>query len=174
MITKILAYSWLNCHATHNRLQIAIIYYADSLLFISAGFSASGQFAAAELILLVTTKPLRQRPDQTLFLLLQMSGDAHLNPGPSTKYPCPVCARNVTIRGVSYQCNICSLWVHEKCSGLLNAAQYRRSSDWACDPCSKPPPTHSPPPTTLHLQIKIMITARSTFYSSTQMELVTN
>ena len=32
-------------------------------------------------------------------------------------------------RGVSYQCNRCSGWVHAKCYGLLNAAQYRRSSD---------------------------------------------
>ena len=112
-----------------------------------SGFSASGQFAGAELILLVTTKPLRRRPDRTLFMLLQMSGDVHPNPGPATKYPCPVCARNVTSRGVSYQCNRCSGWVHAKCSGLLNAAQYRRSSDWACGPCSTPPPTPSPPPT---------------------------
>ena len=80
-------------------------------------------------------------------MLLQMSGDVHPNPGPATKYPCPVCARNVTSRGVSYQCNICSGWVHAKCSGLLNAAQYRRSSDWACGPCSTPPPIPSPPPT---------------------------
>ena len=64
---------------------------------------------------------------------------------PATKYPCPVCARNVTSRGVSYQCNLCSGWVHTKCSRLLNSAQYRRSSDWACVPCSTPPPTPLPP-----------------------------
>ena len=95
----------------------------------------------------MTTKPLRRRPDRTLFLLLQMSGDVHPNPGPATKYPCPVCACNITSRRVSYQCNLCSGWVHTKCSGILNAAQYRRSSDWACGPCSTPPPTPSPPPT---------------------------
>ena len=88
----------------------------------------------------MTTKSLRRRPDRTLFMLLHMSGDVHPNPGPATNYPCPVCARNVTSRAVSYQCNICSGWVHAKCSGLLNAAQYRRSGDWACGPCSTPPP----------------------------------
>ena len=36
--------------------------------------------------------------------------------------------------------------MHAKCSGLLNAALYRRSSDWACNSCSTPPPTPSPPP----------------------------
>ena len=97
----------------------------------------------------MTTKSLRRRPDRTLVMLLQMSGDVHPNPGTATKYPCPVCARNVTSRGVSYQCNRCSGWVHANRSGLLNAAQYRRSSDWACGPCSTTPltPSPSPPPT---------------------------
>ena len=95
----------------------------------------------------MTTKSLRRRPDRTLFMLLHMSGDVHPNPGPTTKYPSPVGARNVTSRGVSYQCSICSGWVHAKYSGLLNAGQYRRSTDWACGPCSTPPPTPSSPPT---------------------------
>ena len=38
MTPKISAYSWWNCQATHNRLQIEINYYPDSLLFVSAGF----------------------------------------------------------------------------------------------------------------------------------------
>ena len=82
------------------------------------------------------------------------------NPGPAIKYPCPICARNVTSRGVSYQCNRCSGWVHAKCSGLLNAAQYRRSSDWACDPCLTPTP--SPPPTPTPPTDKKVMTAGST------------
>ena len=62
---------------------------------------------------------------QTHILLLQMTDDLYPNPGPTVKYPCPICTRNVTSRGVSYQCNRCSGWVHAKCSGLLNTAQYR-------------------------------------------------
>ena len=43
--------------------------------------------------------------------------------------------------------------MHAKCSGILNAAQYRRKSDWTCDACSAPqsqqsPPTRSPAPPT--------------------------
>ena len=45
-------------------------------------------------------------------------------------------------------------WLHAKCSGLLNAAKYRRNKDWTCDPCSAsktqqstpPPPSRSPTP----------------------------
>ena len=76
-----------------------------------------------------------------------MSGDVHPNPGPATKYPCPVCTQNVTSRGLSYQCNRCSGWVYVKCSGLLNAAQYRRGNNRTCDPCSTPPPILSLPHT---------------------------
>ena len=57
-----------------------------------------------------------------------MSGDVHPNPGPATKYPCPVCTRNVTRRRVSYKYTKCHGWVHAKCSGILNGAQYRRKS----------------------------------------------
>ena len=75
-----------------------------------------------------------------------MAGDIHPNPGSTAKYPCPVCARDVTSRGVSYQCTRCSGWVHAKCSGLLNAAQYRRYKDWTCDPCSASKTQQSTPP----------------------------
>ena len=112
------------------------------------GFSASGQFDVVELIRYIITKPQRRQPDQTHLKLLQMSGDVHPNPGPATKYPCPVCTRNVTSRGVSYKCTKCSGWVHAKCSGILkNVAQYRRKSDWTCDACSAPQSQQSPPPT---------------------------
>ena len=36
---------------------------------------------------------------------------------------------------------------HAKCSGILNAAQYRRKSDWTCDAYSAPHSQQSPPPT---------------------------
>ena len=93
------------------------------------------------------TKPQRRQPDQTHLKLLQMSGNVHPNPGPATKYPCPVCTRNVTSRGVSYKCTKCYGWVHAKCTGILNAAQYRRKSDWTYNDCSAPQSQQSPPPT---------------------------
>ena len=68
-------------------------------------------------------------------------------PRPCYKAVCTLCTRNVTSRGVSYKCTRCSGWVHEKCSGILNAAQYLRKSDWTCDTCSAPLSQQSPPPT---------------------------
>ena len=93
------------------------------------------------------TKPQRRQPDQTHVTLLHMSGDVHPNPSPAIKYPCPVCTCNVTSRGVSYECTKCYGWVHAKCSGILNAAQYRRKSDWTGDACSAPQSQQLPPPT---------------------------
>ena len=75
-----------------------------------------------------------------------MVGDLHPNPAPTAKYHCPVCARDVTSRGVSYWCTRCSGWVHAKCSGLLNATQYRINKDWTCDPYSPSKIQQSTPP----------------------------
>ena len=49
---------------------------------------------------------------------------------------------------VSYLCNCCSGWVHSKCSGLQNAAEYRRIKDWVCRSCNSPPTLSKlqPPP----------------------------
>ena len=51
-------------------------------------------------------------------------------------------------RGVSYLCNRCSGWVHSKCSGLQNAAEYRRTKDWVCSSCNSSPTLSKlqPPP----------------------------
>ena len=79
-----------------------------------------------------------QRPSDSSrsWLRILLSGDVH--PGPTIKYPCPVCARNVTGRGVSYLCNCCSGWVHLKCSVLQNAVEYRLIKEWVCSSCSSP------------------------------------
>ena len=62
------------------------------------GYPDPSQFAATKLTH-YSSKPQRpsdsSRPRQRLLL----SGDAHPNPGTTTKYLCPVCARNVTSRG---------------------------------------------------------------------------
>ena len=80
----------------------------------------------------------RQRP--------LLSGDVHQNPGPAAKYPCSVYTSNATSRGVSYMYNRCSGWVHSKCSGLQNTAEYRRIKNWACRSCSSPPTPPIPKP----------------------------
>ena len=90
-------------------------------------------------------------------------------PGPTTNYPCPLCVRNATSRGVSYLCNCCSGWVHSKGSGPQNAAVYRRIKDWACISCSSPPtlPTPQPLPPPIPIQAVDKNPSRSCY--STQM-----
>ena len=91
------------------------------------------------------------RGNDPLLLLLALAGDVHPNPGPST-YPCSVCFRNVTSQGTSYLCTRCSHWVHSRCSGLRNAADYRKANGWICIACMTPPQPHapSPPPSPAH------------------------
>ena len=133
-VTTISAYTRWNCLATTDASKSR----STPILTVRCSFqrfSASGQFDAAELIRYIITKPERRQPYQTHLKLLQMSGDVHPNPGHVTKYPCPLCTRNVISSGVSYKCTKCYGWVHAKCSGILNAAQYRRKIDWTCDAC---------------------------------------
>ena len=112
------------------------------------GFPDPSQFAAAKLTH-YSSKPQRPSDSSRSWLHILLSEDIHPNPCPTTKYPCPPCARNVRGRGVSYLCNRCSGWVHSKCYGLQNAAEYKRIKDWICSssptlPKPQPLPTSIP------------------------------
>ena len=99
-----------------------------------------------------STEPLTTGPNyDPLLLLLALAGDVHPNPGPS-RYPCSVCFKNVTSQGTSYLCTRCSHWVHSRCSGLRNAADYRKANGWICTACMTPPRPRAPtpPPSTTH------------------------
>ena len=61
--------------------------------------------------------------------------------------------KNVTSQGTNYLCTRCSHWVHSRCSGLRNAADYRKANDWICTACMTPPQSRAspPPPTPAHM-----------------------
>ena len=99
-----------------------------------------------------STEPLTTGSDyDPLFLLLAPAGDVYSNPGPP-RYPCSVFFKNVTSQGTSYLCIRCSHWVHSRCSGLRNVADYHRVNGWFCTACSTPPQPRapSPPPSPAH------------------------
>ena len=109
------------------------------------GFPDPSQFAAAKPTH-YSSKPQRSSDSSRSWLRILLSGDVHPNPGHTTKYPCPVCVRNVTGRGVNYLCNRCSGWVYSKCPGLQHATECRRIKDWVCSSCSSPPTLPKPQP----------------------------
>ena len=85
-----------------------------------------------------SSKPQRPSDSSRSWQRPLLSGDVHPNHCPTKTYPCPVCARNVTGRGMNYLCNRCSGWVHSKCSGLQNATEYRRIKDLVFSSCNSP------------------------------------
>ena len=168
-VPKTTAYKRWNCQVTRPANCCHLI---PSNRFLD-GFPVPSQFAAAKLTH-YSTMPHRpsdsSRPRQRLLL----SGDVHQNPGPATKYPCSVCTSNVTSRGVSYMCNRCSGWVHSKCSGLQNAAEYRRIKNWDAS-LAVPHPLHKYRNRFHHqLHQKLPMGIPSPFCNSTQMASATN
>ena len=137
--------------------------YVKSIIF----FMQSSRSYAASLTH-YSTEPLITRPDlDPLLLPLAIAGELHPNPGPP-KYPCSFCFKSVTSQCTNYLCTRCAHWVHSRCSGIQNIADYCRSNGCVCTTCRMPPQPHNPlphrlvPPTHTPCQ-----TRRSTYYSGT-------
>ena len=93
-------------------------------------------------------------------LLLTLAGDVESNPGPQTRYTCPICSQPLTntrlTRG-SVQCNSCKEWIHTTCTTLTSIKQHNNT--WRCSRCNSttntsatsntttnPPPNTQPSP----------------------------
>ena len=83
-----------------------------------------------------------------LFLLLLISGDIELNPGPvpedttcasPTSDLCPTCSLSVGENDLGIACDQCDNWFHLKCQGVSNK-KYKElskpSASWLCTDCS--------------------------------------
>ena len=72
------------------------------------------------------------------YLILLMSGDIHLNPGPA-HYPCGVCGKCVWSSQKALLCDNCDLWFHTRCIQVSDAndAYYCSlvSFNWICTLC---------------------------------------
>ena len=55
-----------------------------------------------------------------------------------TKFPCKICAKNISENVKAVQCDLCELWVHIKCNNL-NYLDYRylqnSNESWYCIEC---------------------------------------
>ena len=79
-------------------------------------------------------------------LILLISGDIQLNPGPKTtkapKYPCGICNKNVNSNQKAIECEHCLTWFHTKCTGMsnLNYQVHMQHSSyvWLCCGCGLP------------------------------------
>ena len=79
-------------------------------------------------------------------LLLILSGNIELNPGPrhgNTKpkqtFPCGICNKNCTWRQRSVACDGCEIWYHKNCLNM-NTAIYQnlQNVSWLCCKCGIP------------------------------------
>ena len=122
-------------HARGGTAQKKIFHLANRSKLIHPGPSSSRSSFFMELsqsyaatLTHYSTEPLTIGPDNDpLLLLLALAGNVHPNSGPS-RYTCSVYFKNVINQVTSYMCTRCSHWVHLRCSGLRNAADYRKAN----------------------------------------------
>ena len=85
-----------------------------------------------------------------LSVLLLLSGDVELHPGPSVEHPCNVCALEVDDSDKALCCDICrDQWVHVACDPGVEESTYDdmvanpTSALWYCSKCSDFEPTRN-------------------------------
>nr|XP_054774593.1 uncharacterized protein LOC129282754 [Lytechinus pictus] len=76
-----------------------------------------------------------------LAVLLLLSGQVEMNPGPSVqKYPCAMCSNDVQENDHAILCDICNHWCHISCVGISlqsyqHLANTSKSFAWNCIKC---------------------------------------
>jgi hypothetical protein len=75
-------------------------------------------------------------------LLLMISSDCELNPGPRTpKYPCQICSKACIWGQRAVACDNCDQWYHVNCLGMASQNyNYHAQTDvsWICCTCGLP------------------------------------
>lgn len=77
-------------------------------------------------------------------LLLLLSGDVNINPGPEyqPKYPCGVCGKAVKWKQQAIECEECSIWYHKQCiemsDNIFEVLEAHPSYSWICINCGLP------------------------------------
>ena len=75
-----------------------------------------------------------------LSIILLLSGNIELNPGPRTpRYPCGVCHKACTWKQKAVACDQCDIWYHKDCM-LMNSNVYSnlKNVSWYCFRCGLP------------------------------------
>ena len=85
-----------------------------------------------------------------VMVILLLSEDVQLNPGPPTrtpKYPCGVSSKNVNHSHMAMECEDCLAWYHIKCvkmgDNMYQVHLYHNSYTWVCLKCGLPNFTNS-------------------------------
>ena len=86
--------------------------------------------------LLSVSKP--SKSNSLWIIMLLLSGDVEVNPGPETKWPCGICQYPVTWSQEGVACDSCELWHHKSCISLCSddfQLLERSNVAWKCCKC---------------------------------------
>ena len=84
------------------------------------------------------TNSCRPQDLKIILLILSLSGDIEMNPGP-VAYPYTVCSNAVKKNQRAILCSTCDIWTHTRCCGV-STSKYQILSDhvenpWLCPGC---------------------------------------
>ncbi|CAC5396554.1 unnamed protein product [Mytilus coruscus] len=95
-----------------------------------------------EIVQHLKSKSVKTSNQYLFFMILALSGDTELNPGPRTpKWPCGTCEKAVTWSQKAICCVTCNIWYHANCQGMpsLNYKCFHSSNlSWHCIQCGMP------------------------------------
>ena len=101
-----------------------------------------------------------------VMVILLLSGDVQLNPGPPTrtpKYPYGVCSKNVNSNHKAMECEDCFMWYNIKClnmgDNMYQVHMHHNSYTWACIKCGLPNFTNSSLFTTITVSNSLQLLA---------------
>jgi len=75
------------------------------------------------------------------FLVLILSGDIELNPGPTVKFPCGSCKKSVKWTQKAVCCDSCNIWFHVDCQNISSFSYQNLNNSnvsWICWHCGLP------------------------------------
>ena len=137
----------------HRTTNSPSIYDSDSPLDLFQKFSHYNLLSASGLstksknnIFGLKFPPKSPNSSTCINLLLILSGNIELNPGPrhgNTKpkqtFPCGICNKNCTWRQRSVACDGCEVWYHKNCLNMNTAIfQNLQNVSWLCCKCGIP------------------------------------
>ena len=99
----------------HDSILTNLTTNPDPYSVIACSLAHSKSYQTSKTLSLHPARPNKSSPS-FIFILLLLSGNVEVNPGPSYKFPCGHCQKPCKSNQKNLKCSSCHTWHHIKCS----------------------------------------------------------